>query len=172
VNPLRRDQVISAFPEEERQDISLPAFDRLQWRSLDFLGWCDRSGDKAFLVFEADGVASGLTLDRMPIHTSTARSFMCSICRTMHGSRGIANFTYRSRQGVGYHTLTDTFCGNLQCSLYVRGLLNSDVSQFYETISVDRKVERLLTGVARYLTNISKFDSRRRERPRLRLVSG
>jgi hypothetical protein len=170
VNPLQRDQVISAFPDEERQDISLPALDRLQWSNLDFLGWCDRSGDKAFLVFEADGEASGLMLDRMPVHTSRARSFMCSICRTMHGSRGIANFTYRSRQGVGYHTLTDTFCGNLQCSLYVRGLLSSDVSQFYETISVDRKVERLLTGIERYLANISKFDSRHRERPRLRLV--
>jgi len=83
VNPLQRDQVISAFPEEERQDISLPAFDRLQWSNLDFLGWCDRSGDKAFLVFEADGEASGLMLDRMPVHTSRARSFMCSICRTM-----------------------------------------------------------------------------------------
>jgi hypothetical protein len=170
MNPLQRDQVISAFPAEDHQDLSLPAFDRLQWRNLDFLGWCDRSGDKAFLVFEADGEASGLLLDRMPIHTSTARSFMCSICRTMHGSRGIANFTYRSRQRVGYHTLTDTFCGNLQCSLYVRGLLSSDVSQFYETISVDRKVERLLTGVERYLANISKFNAPRRERPRLRLV--
>jgi hypothetical protein len=170
VNPLQRDQVISAFPAEDHQDLSLPAFDRLQWRNLDFLGWCDRSGDKAFLVFETDGEASGLLLDRMPVHTSNARSFMCSICRTMHGSRGIANFTYRSRQRVGYHTLTDTFCGNLQCSLYVRGLLSSDVSQFYETISVDRKVERLLTGVERYLSNISKFNAPRRERPRLRLV--
>jgi len=172
VNPLQRDQVISAFPAEDREGLSLPAFDRLHWPNLDFLGWCDRSGDKAFLVVEEDGAASGLLLDRMPIRTSNARSFMCSICRTMHGPRGIANFTYHSRQGAGYHTLTDTFCGDLQCSLYVRGLLSPDVMQFHETISVDRKVERLLTGIDRYLATIAKFNSRRRERPHLRLVSG
>jgi hypothetical protein len=170
VNPLHRDQVISAFPAEDRQNVSLPAFDRLQWSNLDFLGWCDRAGDKAFLVFEDGGTASGLILDRMGIRSSNARSFMCSICRTVHGPRGIASFTYTSRRGAGYNTLTDTFCGNLQCSLYVRGLLSPDISQFHETISVDRKVERLLTGVDRFLANISKFDSRRRERPRLRLV--
>jgi len=44
--------------------------------------------------------------------------------------------------------------------------------QFHETISVDRKVERLLTGVDHFCANIAKFDSRRRERPHLRLVSG
>ena len=107
VNPLQRDQVISAFPAEDHQELSLPAFDRLQWQNLDFLGWCGRSGDKAFLVFETDGEATGLTLDRMPVHTSNARSFMCSICRTTHGSRGIANFTYRSPQRAGYHTQQD-----------------------------------------------------------------
>jgi len=172
VNPLERDQVISAFPAEDREALSLPAFNRLQWPNLDFLGWCDRSGDKAFLVFEEDGAANGLMLDRMPIRTSNARSFMCSICRTMHGPRGIANFTYHARQGAGYHTLTDTFCGDLQCSLYVRGLLKPDIMQFHETISVDRKVERLLIGVDHFRANISRFDSRRRERPHLRLVSG
>lgn len=169
MKPLERDQVISAFPVEDRQELSLPAFDRLQWSNLDFLGWCDRAGDKAFLVFEGEGTASGLMLDRMAVRSSSARSFMCSICRTVHGPRGVASFTYRSRRGIGYNTLTDTFCGNLQCSLYVRGLLSPDTAQFHETISVDRKVERLLTGVDRFLANISNFDSRRR-RPRLRVV--
>ncbi len=170
MTPLQRDQVIAAFPAEDREHVSLPAFDRLRWADLDFLGWCDRTGDKAFLVTEEDGVASGLLLDRLVVRSSNARSFMCSICRTMHGQRGVASFTYHSRQGAGYHTLTDTFCGNLQCSLYVRGLLSPDVMQFHETISVDRKVERLLTGIDRFLANIVRFDSRRRERPRLRLV--
>jgi hypothetical protein len=169
VNPLQRDQVISAFPAEDRQVLSLPAFDRLQWSNLDFLGWCGRSGDKGFLVVEDGGVARGVMLERMAIHTSNARSFMCSICRTAHGSRGIANFTYRAEHGAGHDTWTDSFCGDLQCSLYVRGLLNPGIAQFHETISVHRKIERLMAGVDRFLSNIANFEARR-ERRRFRLV--
>jgi len=169
VNPLQRDQLISAFPAEDREKLSLPAFEKVPWPNLDFLGWCDRAGDKAFLVYQGDGMASGLVLDRMAVRTSVARSFMCSICRTVHGPRGIAKFTYRSRDGAGYNTLTDTFCGNLQCSLYVRGILRPDIMQLHETISVDRRIERLHAGIDRFLANISTFDARRR-RLKLRVV--
>ena len=169
MNPLQPDELVSAFPPEDREGLSLPAFERLQWADLDFLGWCDRNGDRAFLVLETRGIASGMVLDRMAIRSTAARSYMCSICRTMHGPRGIAHFTYRSRDGDGYNTLSDTFCGNLQCSLYVRGLLGTDMMQFHETISVDRKIERLLEGVDRFRANISSFDVRRR-RARLRVV--
>lgn len=168
--PLQREQIISAFSAEDRQVLSLPVgIERIQWTNLDFLGWCDRSGGKAFLVFHGDGMASGLMLDRMAVRTTATRSFMCSICRTVHGPRGIAHFTYRSRDGVGYNTLTDTFCGNLQCSLYVRGILKPDIMQLHETISIERKIERLLTGIERFLANISSFDARRR-RLKLRVV--
>ena len=169
MNPLQRDQLVSAFPAEDRESLSLPAFERVQWPNLDFLGWCDRTGDRGFLVLESNGSASGLVLERMAIRSTAARSYMCSICRTMHGPRGIAHFTYRSRDGDGYNTLTDTFCANLQCSLYVRGLLGTDMMQFHETISVDRKIERLLEGIDRFRANISSFDVRRR-RARLRVV--
>jgi hypothetical protein len=169
VNPLQRDQVISAFPAEDRQELSLPDFDRLQWPSLDFLGWCGRSGDKAFLVFADDGIVRGLMLERMAVRTTNVRAFMCSICRTTHGPRGIANFTYRAEHGAGYDTLTDYFCGDLKCSLYVRGLLHPDGAQFHETISMERKVERLLAGLDRFLINISNFEARRQRR-RFRVV--
>jgi hypothetical protein len=167
VRALQRDEVVSAFQPEDREKLRLPDLDRIAWPSLDFLGWCDRSGDKAYFVFEDNGAVSGLALDRMAVRSSNARAFMCSICRTVHGIRGIANFTYRSRRGPGYHTWTDSFCGNLQCSLYVRGLLTPDIPQFYETISIDRKVERLLTGVDRFLESIATFDARRKVRLRL-----
>ena len=169
MNPLQRDQLVSAFLPEDRESLSLPVFARLQWPNLDFLGWCDRSGDRAFLVLESRGVASGMVLERMAIRSTAARSYMCSICRTMHGPRGIAHFTYRSRDGEGYNTLSDTFCADLQCSLYVRGLLNTDMMQFHETISVERKIERLLEGLDRFRANISSFDARRR-RLKLRVV--
>jgi hypothetical protein len=169
VNPLQRDQVISAFPAEDRQKLSLPAFEKVQWPNLDFLGWCDRAGDKAFLVIQGDGPASGLVLERTVVRTTAAKSYMCSICRTVHGPRGIAMFTHRSRDGAGHNTLTDMFCGNLQCSLYVRGILRPDIMQLHETISVDRKIERLLAGIDRFLANISSFDARRR-RLKLRVV--
>ena len=159
MNPLQRDQIVSAFPAEDRESLSLPAFARLRWADLDFLGWCDRSGDKAFLVLETNGRASGMVLERMAIRSTAARSYMCSICRTMHGPRGIAHFTYRSRDDDAYNTWSDTFCANLQCSLYVRGLLTTDMMQFHETISVDRRIERLLEGVDRFRANISSFDA-------------
>ena len=170
MNVLDREQVISAFPEEERPNLTLPAFDRIAWDNLDFLGWCDRSDDKAFCVFDTDGAPTGVTLERMAIHSSNARSFMCSLCRTVHGITGIANFTYKCRRGTGYHTLTDMFCANLQCSLYVRGILAPEGLQFYETISVERKVQRLQEGVDRFLASPSDFEHRHRPRPKLRLV--
>ena len=169
MNPLQRDQLISAFPAEDRQKLSLPALEKIQWPNLDFLGWCDRAGDKAFLVIQGDGLASGLVLERTVVRTTAAKSYMCSICRTVHGPRGIAMFTHRSRDGAGHNTLTDMFCGNLQCSLYVRGLLSPDIMQLHETVSVDRKIERLLGGIDRFLANISTFDARRR-RLKLRVV--
>jgi hypothetical protein len=169
VIPLQREQIVQAFSAEDRQKLSLPALERVKWANLDFLGWCDRAGDKAFLVYQGEGMASGLVLDRMAVRTTATRAFMCSICRTVHGPRGIAHFTYRSRDGAGYNTLTDTFCGNLQCSLYVRGLLRPDIMQLHETIPVERKIERLLAGIDRFLANISSFDARRR-RLKLRVV--
>jgi hypothetical protein len=62
------------------------------------------------------------------------------------------------------------FCADLQCSLYVRGLLSTDNAQFYETTTVERKIERLLEGIDRFCTSIARFESRHRERPKLRLV--
>jgi len=170
MNVLDREQLVSAFPEEDRPRISLPALERIGWHNLDFLGWCDSASDTAFLVFETDGAPNGVTMERMPIRTSNARSFMCSLCRTVHGMSGIANYTYKSRRGTGYHTLTDMFCGNLQCSLYAREILKAEGLQFYETISVERKVGRLQEGIARFLSSLSDFEHRHRPRPKLRLV--
>jgi hypothetical protein len=164
---LGPEQLISAFHLDEGEKLPVPRLEGIAWDNLDFLGWCDRSGDKAYLAFETNGAVIGLALDRMMVRTPTTRSFMCSICRTMHGVRGIANFTYRSRRDPGYSTLTDMFCGDLRCSLYVRGLLSSDVSQFYETITIERKVERLREGIDRYLDTIAAFDSPRKARLRL-----
>jgi hypothetical protein len=66
--------------------------------------------------------------------------------------------------------VTDMFRSNLKCSLYARGILVPDGLQFYETISVDRKVERLHEGMDRFLGSLSSFESRHRPRPKLRLV--
>jgi hypothetical protein len=167
VRALAPEQLIAAFPRGEGDTLVLPRLEGLAWGNLDFLGWCDRAGDKAWLAVEAGGVVTGLALDRMVVKTSSARSFMCSICRTMHGARGIANFTYRSRRDPGYSTLTDMFCADLRCGLYVRGLLSADVSQFYETITIERKVERLREGIDRYLDAIAAFESPRKARLRL-----
>lgn len=161
-------QLFSAFQLDEGEELPLPKLQGIAWGNLDFLGWCNRTGDKAYLAFDTNGAVVGLALDRMVVGASKARSFMCSICRTMHGARGIANFTYRSRRDPPYRTLTDMFCGDLRCSLYVRGLLSTDVSQFYETITVGRKVERLRSGIDRYLAMIAAFESP--QKAQLRLV--
>jgi hypothetical protein len=167
VKALEPEQLIAVFPLDESEELPLPHLQGVAWSNLDFLGWRNRTGDKAWLAFEINGELIGLALDRMMVGPSKARSFMCSICRTMHGPRGIANFTYRSRRDPPYRTLTEMFCGDLSCSLYVRGLRSSDVSQFYETITIERKVERLRQGVDRYLGAIAAFESRRTARLRL-----
>lgn len=167
MRPLQADELAACFQLAEGEALSLPPLDSLRWDALDFLGWCNRTGDKAFLAVETGGALVGLALDRMNVGPSKARSFMCSICHTMHGPRGIANFTYHVRRDPRHHTLTDLFCGDLRCSLYVRGLLSSDVSQFYETITIDRKVERLRAGLDRYLGAVAAFETPRRARLRV-----
>jgi hypothetical protein len=170
MNVLQRDQLVAAFPEEHRPTLSVPALHRVSWGILDFLGWSDRSGETAFCVFETGGEPTGIVLDRTPIRIGAARSFMCSLCRTTHSQRGIASFSYRSRRGTGYHTLTDMFCANLQCSLYVRGILFPEMSTFFETIPVERKIERLHEGIDRFLAAIEAFERRNRPRVQLRVV--
>jgi hypothetical protein len=170
MNLLTREQLISAFTPEDQPALSLPAFDHIQWDNLDYLGWCDRTGSTAFCVFETGDGPAGFVLDRTFIRTTNARSFMCSLCRTAHGQRGIASFSYKSRHGTGYHTLTDMFCANLECSLYVRGILTPDMSTFFETIPPERKIERLHEGIDRFLGAIADFEHRNRPRVQLRLV--
>ena len=170
MNLLTREQLISAFASEDQPALSLPAFDHIPWDNLDYLGWCDRTGSTAFCVFETEDEPAGFVLDRTYIRTTNARSFMCSLCRTTHGQRGIASFSYKSRHTTGYHTLTDMFCANLQCSLYVRGILTPEMSTFFETIPAERKIERLHEGIGRFLTAIAAFERRNRPRVQLRVV--
>jgi FBP C-terminal treble-clef zinc-finger len=170
MNLLTREQLISAFTPEDQPALSLPAFDHIPWDDLDYLGWCDRTGATAFCVFKTEDGPAGFVLDRAFIRTTNARSFMCSLCRTTHSQRGIASFSYKSRRGTGYHTLTDMFCADLQCSLYVRGILTPEMSTFFETIPVERKIERLHEGIDRFLTAIATFERRNRPRVQLRVV--
>jgi hypothetical protein len=98
MRPLAADQLIAAFHLDEGEELPLPPLRDIAWANLDFLGWRNRTGDKAFLAVETGGAVVGLALDRMMVGPSKARSFMCAICRTLHGPRGIANFSYQSRR--------------------------------------------------------------------------
>jgi hypothetical protein len=170
MNILTREQLVSAFALEDQPALSLPAFDHVPWDDLDYLGWCDRTGATAYCVFETEDGPAGFVLDRTFIRTTNARSFMCSLCRTTHHQRGVASFSYKSRRGTGYHTLTDMFCADLRCSLYVRGILRPEMSTYFETIPIERKIERLHEGIERFLNAIATFERRNRPRVQLRVV--
>ena len=131
------------------------------WDDLDFLGWRDpRAPERAYLVADRGGRPTGIAL-RAASGASrgfTARS-MCSLCLTTRTGGAVSLMTARrtgeaGRQGdsVGRY-----LCGDLACSLYVRGRKQSVASgELEETLSVEDKVARIRANLEAFLDTVTR----------------
>ncbi|MBB5791814.1 FBP domain-containing protein [Jiangella mangrovi] len=129
------------------------------WDDLDFLGWRDHSTlDRGYLVAVAGDRLVGVTLRTNPKSSRafTTRS-MCSLCLTTHTSGGVSLMTARragepGRQG---NTVGQYLCGDLLCSLYVRGRKQSIVgAEIEETLTVEEKVGRMRGNLDTFVAQV------------------
>lgn len=129
------------------------------WPDLDFLGWRDRQKpQRAYIVVPWEGRPVGLVL-RCPTSRAKGliRSSMCSICLTVHAASDVSVFVApkAGRPGREGNTVGSYMCTDLQCSLYVRGLLTSDAAHpMNETLTVEEKIDRLRTRLGRFTRDV------------------
>lgn len=153
MKPLSHGDILQAFAAHERPDTALPP--EPAWDELDFLAWIHRSGHLGYVVFQGWDDTRGLVLERSVVRTSGLRRFMCDLCCTIHGQGGIASFTRWNRART--QARTQSLCADLACSLYVRGLQTNGCAQLPETISREKRIERLFSNFNRFVERM-KFD--------------
>ncbi|XVQ15591.1 FBP domain-containing protein [Spirillospora sp. CA-255316] len=130
------------------------------WDDLDFLGWRDPGApERAYLITERHGRPLGIALR---VASGGGRGFtsrsMCSLCLTTRTGGGVALMTARrtgeaGRQG---NTVGQYVCGDLHCSLYLRGRKESVAGRdLQETLTLEEKVARLHANLGTFLHKIT-----------------
>ncbi|WP_300677567.1 FBP domain-containing protein [Nocardioides sp.] len=126
------------------------------WEHLDYLGWRDpQAPAKGYLVTVVDDRLRGLAL-RAPSTPPGPRRSMCSICLSQHsGGVSLLVAPRAGKAGRQGNTLGTYLCSDLRCSLYVRGLLKTEISTVRETLSTEQRVERLVRNLADFVNRVS-----------------
>ncbi len=128
------------------------------WDDLDFLGWRDPAAPaRAYLVAEAGGTLIGVALRRGAPYAGQARRSMCSLCLTTHTGDGVALMTARraGRGGQQGNSVGAYLCGDLACSLYLRGKKDAGPgARLNETLTLDEQVARTTANLAGFLGKV------------------
>ena len=147
---LNREQIAAAFDEGEV--LHVPDLENVQWPSLDYFGWVHPSGHLGFVVLQSpnDGRSCGIRMSRAKRSAKKPRMEMCSWCHHVHKANGTAMFTVPVRGSEGRHTLGNVVCKDLDCSLRIRNLVQSD-SFMRETLYQQAKIWRMQTTMHKWL---------------------
>jgi FBP C-terminal treble-clef zinc-finger len=145
----------------EARRINLPrSLAELPWNDLDFLGWRDPGApDRGYLVAEHGGSLVGLTLRAPNIRRSLTKSNVCSLCVTAHAGSGVALLAARRAAAAGRegNTVGRYICGDLACSLYVRGLKKSVlVTRPNESLPLDEQIARMTANLEAFIAQVLK----------------
>jgi hypothetical protein len=166
VKPITESEIRSSFvncSQGEARRLRVPKnLGEQPWDDLDFLGWRDPGApERGYLVAERhDGRLAGIAL-RAAAGASrgfTARS-MCSLCLTMHTSRGVTLMTARrtgeaGRQG---NTVGQYVCTDLACSLYIRGKKQTAAGiDLEESLSAGEKIARTQLNLAAFIGKVTR----------------
>jgi FBP C-terminal treble-clef zinc-finger len=142
----------------EAKRLALPTnFDHLDWANLDFLGWVDpRATSNAYLVAPQEDQIVGISLRTAKPLKSRLKSVMCTFCLTTHAAADISFFSARRAGPAGRKgdTVGTYLCGDLACSLYLRGKRRLDIPQLSETITLDEKILRTCHNVRRFVVSV------------------
>jgi hypothetical protein len=147
---LTRDQIAEAFGAGE--DLQMPDLSRIEWDSLDYLGWIHPSGHIGYMVLQSpnDGEIKGIRMNRRQRFSKKPRMEMCSWCHHVHRANGTAMFTVSVKGSDGRQILGNVVCKDLDCSLRVRNL-KSPHSYMRESLYEPAKIWRMQQSMHRWL---------------------
>ncbi|MFJ1758271.1 FBP domain-containing protein [Kitasatospora sp. NPDC088134] len=164
MQPLTDPEIRASFVNCTKGEAGRAALPRdlaeLPWDDLDFLGWRDRGApERGYLVAEHGGRTVGVALRLAPRGPGARHGSMCSICLTTHPASGVALMTARRAGrtgGDGYASAGEYFCGDLACSLYVRGLKRAGAGGFRmrESLSAEQKAARARANLDAFLARV------------------
>ncbi|MEU6235985.1 FBP domain-containing protein [Kitasatospora sp. NPDC047058] len=129
------------------------------WDDLDFLGWRDpQAPDRAYLVAVLDGRPQGVVLRASGAAAWQTRRSLCSLCMTAHTGGGVSLLVAPKAGPAGRegNSVGAYMCGDLSCSLYVRGLKNAGAgSRLHESLSLEETTARTLANVAAFIAKVT-----------------
>jgi hypothetical protein len=148
VKPLSEQEIRAAFvncTKGETRRLSVPRdlADR-PWDDLDYLGWRDpQAPDRAYLVTELDG---------RPI----ALAARCPAPASPVGGVSLMVAPKAGKAGQQGNTVGIYICGDLSCSLYVRGRKDAGVgARLHETITLEEKIQRTVTNISAFVAKVT-----------------
>ncbi|NBE80352.1 FBP domain-containing protein [Micromonospora rubida] len=130
------------------------------WGDLDYLGWRDpQAPDRGYLVAELDGHPRALALRCSGPGPGPGRSRrgMCSMCLTSHsGGVPLMVAPKAGKAGQQGNTVGTYICGDLACSLYVRGKRDAGAGgRLQESLTVEEKIERTVANIAAFVAKVT-----------------
>jgi len=155
MKPLSKEEILLSFPKKFREKISFKylELDKIDWDNLDFLGWVDPDENLGYLVYPFPQELRGLVLESNQSIGSGGIK-MCSFCYTLHLPSGVRLFTYKIPNKK--ITIGNYFCSDLQCSLYLRKIKLSGITQMSESLSIEEKIERCKRNIEDFFKLIDK----------------
>ncbi|MFI5866086.1 FBP domain-containing protein [Streptomyces sp. NPDC051546] len=162
MKPLTEQEIRTAFvncTKGEAKRLSVPRdLAERPWADLDFLGWWDpKAPERAYLVTELDGRTVAVALRSSGAAPSQARRSMCSLCLTTHtGGVALMVAPKAGKEGQQGNTVGAYICGDLSCSLYLRGKKNAGPDgRLHESLTLEEKIERTVANLAAFLANVT-----------------
>ncbi|MFD5146080.1 FBP domain-containing protein [Streptomyces sp. NPDC058401] len=166
MKPLTEQEIRAAFvncTKGEAKRLSVPRdLAERPWDDLDFLGWWDpKAPERAYLVTELDGRTVALALRTSGAAPSQARRSMCSLCLTTHtGGVSLMVAPKAGKAGQQGNTVGAYICGDLACSLYVRGKKNAGPDgRLHESLTLEEKIQRTVANLAAFFANVTAVGS-------------
>lgn len=162
MKPLTEQEIRTAFvncTKGEAKRLSVPRdLAERPWDDLDFLGWWDpKAPERAYLVTELDGRTVALALRTSTTAPSQARRSMCSLCLTTHtGGVSLMVAPKAGKAGQQGNSVGAYICGDLACSLYVRGKKDAGPgARLHESLTLEEKIQRTVANLAAFFANVT-----------------
>jgi hypothetical protein len=162
VKPLTEQEIRTAFVnctkgEAKRLSVPRDLADR-PWDDLDYLGWRDpQAFHRAYLVAELEGRPRAVALRCPSPGPGQLRRGMCSMCLTTHtGGVSLMVAARAGKAGQQGNSVGAYICGDLACSLYVRGRKAMGAgARLAESLTLEEKIERTVANVAAFVGKVT-----------------
>ncbi|MFJ5557037.1 FBP domain-containing protein [Streptomyces sp. NPDC093250] len=143
----------------EAKRLAVPRdLDERPWGDLDFLGWRDPGApDRSYLVTERQDRLVGVAMRFQPARRGFFHRSMCSLCLTTHPRGGVSLMTARKAGAAGRegNSVGAYICIDLACSLYLRGLKETETGpRFEESLTLEEQIDRTRGNLFAFLDKL------------------